>query len=97
MAGYVDRSSAGIAHEEAADPPRLIAKLPDNLQTVDMGPGVRCVDIGDLDRYVDLDQFGVDCGRALQATITCVVGVVVEASISIPSSSIATRKPRKSS
>lgn len=32
-----------------------------------------------------------------QATISCVVGVLAEASMSIPSSSIATRKPRKPS
>jgi uncharacterized metal-binding protein len=97
VAGDVDRPPRRVANEQRSNTPRLVAQLTDDLEALGQGAIVCGIDVGNLDRTSTDNSSGSTAVVLGHATMTCVVGVLVEASISIPSSSMATRNPRKRS
>ena len=97
MASDIDGAARTVANEEAANAPRLAAHAPDDLKALSLGALVRCVDVGHSDGDVDTELLGIDRGWAWPSDVNWVAGVLLEANMSIPSSSIATRNPRNPS
>src|SRR3954452_19630155 len=62
---HVDHAAVGVAHEEAADAPRLVSQRVDDLQAAGHGLGVQRVDVLHLDRDLRLADPAVKAGLRL--------------------------------
>lgn len=97
VAGYVDGLSCRITDEESAATPWLVAELSNDFQTLRVGDCVRHINVATSIESSTESNSGFRAVALDHATSTWLVGVLIEASMSIPSSYIVTRKLKKSS